>query len=227
MTLRKKRLPSSRPGQSSSFGGYAGIEDLPLYVSDTYGEDYQLTDSIFLDRVNDFPQSIFEKSANNCTLTSLTRVLLFMREDYYPTVPANAQAIYEVVRDVFLTYGYDPKKIRSIRSRLRYGPWNIDRMCRDVLRAYGCDKPVVNNHYFFKRSSILSELRKNRPVLLNISFGDYANHTVTVVGCRIYHKEGAADRLFLAVYDGWARRLRYLDWHVFGLTPASVTVFAS
>lgn len=227
MNRKKKRVRSARPGQNAMFTGYAGIEDLRQYVSSVYGAAYQTKESVFLERVNDFPQSTFEKSANNCTLTSLTRMLLFFREYYFPTVPANAQAIYKAARRVFIDYGYDPIKVQSLKNHLQYGPWNIDNMCRDVLRSFGYAKPVVKNHYFAKKSYIVNEIRKRKPVLLNISFGDYGNHTISVVGIEVFQKDGSADRLFLAVYDGWTRRLRYLDWSEFGLTPASVTVFAS
>lgn len=221
-----KRAPSARPGQNLSFSGYAGIEDLPLYIRTLYGDNYRLKDKQFLTSVNDFPQSIFEKAANNCTLTSLTRLLLFFRETHFPLVPANAQAVYRAARDVFSKYGYHPVKVHSLRNRIRYGPWNIANMSRDVLKVFGYMEPIVKNHYIMKRRYIIDEIRKGKPVMLNIAFGDYSNHTVSVVGYDLYEKEGSMDRFFVAVYDGWSRRLRYIDWSVFALTPASVTVFS-
>ncbi len=58
---------------------------------------------------------------------------------------------------------------------------------------------------------MVRNLRQNRPFLLNIAWGDYAKHTVTIIGYEVHESQAGCHR-FLVTADSWADGIRYIDY---------------
>ena len=81
-----------------------------------------------------------------------------------------------------------------------------------------------SNTYTWTYSTYTTEVTNNRPALINITFGYYADHSVTLVGYRTYTKSLSTDKGFLKVYDGWTTANRYIDYASYNIsTTASIT----
>jgi hypothetical protein len=77
--------------------------------------------------------------------------------------------------------------------------------------------------YFLKWEIIMEQVGLGHPLLMNIAFGDYKGHTVTVTGYAAYARKGDPTKRFVQVYDGWGMSIRYIDWKKLGVIPASIT----
>ena len=73
---------------------------------------------------------------------------------------------------------------------------------------------------------IKNEIDKKRPMLLNIAFGDYPGHTVTVVGYKTYeNSETNVEKKYIKIYDNWSDQYRYIDWDLLKrYSPMSVVL---
>lgn len=210
-------------GQHKNFNGYGGIEDLARYVNSEYGSGRTESSAATIAEVESFIQAEFEKDSNNCVLTSITRVMKYYNCIGYKKIPSDVFEIYKTVQNIGIKYGYDPKKTEIIRDLFVYTPWSIDNMVKDAWKAFGYMNGDGCNGYFDKFKIIKNNIDDSAPLLLNIAFGDYKNHTVSVIGYKVYSKEGEKDKVFIQIYDGWSSTERYIDWTKMGSSPASVT----
>jgi hypothetical protein len=210
-------------GQDVNFSGYGGIEDLAAYLSIEYGPGWSVLSSMTIPDIDPFTQDILEPGAPNCTLVSITRVMKYHREHGFQKIASELDDIYEVVRDVGVSHGYDPGKSGILRDLFVYTPFEIDNMVHETWKRFQYLGGYGRNAYFLKWKTIMKQLGLGHPLLMNIAFGDYKGHTVTVTGYAAYVRKGSFAKRFVQVFDGWSSSIRYLDWKKLGLIPASIT----
>lgn len=210
-------------GQNNKFKGYGGIEDTEKYINAYYGQEWIESRTVSVSEVENFAQSRLEKGANNCTLTSITRILKYYSDKGYKNIPSNIKDVYGVIRELGVKHGFDPKKTGLLRDLFIYTPWEIDNMVEESWKEFGYTEGYGNNSYFLKLRTIKKNIDNSNPLLLNITFGDYSGHTVSVVGYKIFTKAGQKDLNFIQIFDGWSETVRYIDWKRLGMIPASVT----
>ena len=210
-------------GQDSKFSGYGGIEDTTKYIDAKYGFGWIESLASSIPGIARFKQSELEGNSNNCTLASITRIMKYYSDRGYPQIPSDIIEIYKKVREIGIEHGYDPKKVGLLRDLFVYTPWDIDNIVRDTWKAFGYFNGGSNNSYLGKLGTIESNIDNSCPLLLNITYGDYKGHTVSVIGYKVFSKECEKNITFVQIYDGWSDAVRYIDWKMFGMTPASVT----
>ncbi len=210
-------------GQHNSFKGYGGIEEPARYINREYGLGWNETDTATISEVESFTQILFENDSNNCVLASITRVMKYYNIIGYSNIPTDVIEIYKTVKNIGVKYGYDPIKTGVIRDLFVYTPWVIDDMVKDTWKAFNYIKGDGCNDYFSKLKIIKKSIDKFNPLLLNMAFGDYKNHTVSVIGYKVYSKKDKRDNTLVQIYDGWSNTVRYIDWTKLGNTPASIT----
>lgn len=213
----------SQTGQNEAFKGYGGIEDPVKYINAEYGPGWSLSKSSSVYGLEDFTLDVLEAKANNCTLGAITRIMKHYSEKGYTLIPNNINEIYKTVRQIGVRHGYDPFETSLFRDLFVYTPWDIDNIVRDVWLAFGYPHVLSWNAYFDKLACLIRNTDNQLPSLLNITFGDYPGHTVTVFGYRLFSKAHEFDKPFVEIYDGWSSSTRFIDWNRFGLTPANVT----
>ncbi|HQC35881.1 MAG TPA: hypothetical protein PL035_02220 [Bacillota bacterium] len=101
-------------------------------------------------------------------------------------------------------------------------PFYIDNAARRALKNYGSDWSA-KNRYFSPLRFGMEEIPEGRPLIINIAFGYYARHSLTVVGYRRYKNSSGRVYNFFEVKDGWEPNLpRYV--FVPSLMIAGVTI---
>jgi hypothetical protein len=210
-------------GQDEYFSGYGGIEDLEAYLSFEYGPGWSVLSSLGIPDIDSFTQDLLEPGVPNCTLVSITRVMKYYREHGCLQIPSNLDAIYGVVREVGVKHGYDPGKSGILRDLFVYTPFGIDNIVRETWKRFQYPGGDGRNMYFLKWEIIMEQVGLGHPLLMNIAFGDYKGHTVTVTGYAAYARKGDPTKWFVQVYDGWGMSIRYIDWKKLGVIPASIT----
>lgn len=212
-------------GQMNGFSGYGGIVDTTMYVNATFGSGWIEAETVSITGIAGFAQQELEEYANNCTLASITRIMKYYSDRGYANIPSDIKEIYTEVRKIGVAHGYDPKKNSILRDLFVYTPWDIDNMVRDTWRAFGYTNGDGRNSYFLKLNTLKSNINNSNPLLLNITYGDYKGHTVSVIGYKVFSKEGEKDITLVQIFDGWSETVRYIDWKKLGIIPASVTIF--
>lgn len=186
--------------------GYAGIVEPNLYVNDRYHGRWTLKQTTRIDGVPTLLQREFEHSKNNCTLTSITAIFRFYRDQGYDNIPKDVNQIQQDVRDIAVAHhfkdeiGTPPTRIATIITRL----W----------QRYGYDGHG-SSRYLWKWSTFEREINAGRPFILNMANGLYKNHSVTGVGYLIFEKQGFPDVVLLQVLDNRVKALRYIDFNEF------------
>lgn len=215
--FQEENAGKSYKGQSGS--GYGGIDDCKKYLQDRYGGTITKTSSKSLSMAN-FKQSDLEADASNCTLAAITRILYFYRNKY-TKIDNDYTKIYKKVKKVAKKYGYTKKKGTAFTK--------INNIVDDVVHDYGYKKSKCSGIYVWTfDNQVKAEIDNNRPVIMNIARGYYANHTVTVCG---YAKYTCTKKVLgittkktynmIEVYDGWSNSKRYIDYSAFAYDLAS------
>ena len=215
--------PKKHLGQISSFCGYGGIENPELYLKSLTGDSYNRISDITIPGLPDFRQDFFEAHVNNCVLVSITRVLIFARNHGFEQIPDNPFIVYERVREIAMKHGYHPTKAGFVRDLFVYTPWAVDNIMKESFFAFGYSHFKGKSYYFLKKRQMLLQLDKGLPILLNIAWGDYTSHTVTVAGYTLFVDPAGTERLMLKICDGWSQDIRYIDWKGLSKVFHSVT----
>lgn len=141
-------------------------------------------------------QNEFSEERNNCSLVCITRIL-----EYH--LGWNRKDIYEDVKHFALQFGFRPD----------YGtfPTKIDNIAKAFYEKYRlkgtCRGIYMGNFY----RPLQSEIDCNRPLMMNIGWGYYRDHSLTVSGYQIYEWKGMKIKM-IEVVDGWSCDSRYLDY---------------
>jgi hypothetical protein len=198
-------------GSSSYSGqvdGYAVDSGVYNYVNARYGTGYSLqTSKVVSSAGSALLMSSFTNNSNHCVITALTYVFDYHRRNNGKTaIPSNIQTLFNDIKTVATANGYTPTGGTP--------PTKIDNIIKDVWTKYGYSG-TGSSVYVFSESTFKTEIDNNRPALLNISFGYYGNHTVTMIGYLVYSKStflGSTERFFMRVNDGWTTSVRYIDY---------------
>ena len=145
--------------------------------------------------------------ANDCTLTSITCVIKWMR----PSL--NINDIYNKVEQTARRYGY--KGNRGTPSLV------IKSLYQNIINAFNLKKKVHSRYlkdigYGF--NYIKKEIDEFQPVVLNLwkdGRDFYKNHTVLIIG----YLE-IAEKRFLAIYDNWYHGVSYIDYDKLSLVSS-------
>jgi len=193
---KKKKLP------------YGGIKNINLYLEKKYKGKPVMVDrgkTLIINRQS--MQEITGRKANNCTLVAISRILMYYRIRMRKTgIDRNIGDIYRKVEAIGAEYGYTDAK--------GVVPIFVDDIVEEAFEMYGC-KAKCKGHYIWSfEKQVKREIAAGRPVIMNIARGFYKNHTVTVIGYRIYSVNGK-EYPILAVADGWNKGVHYIDYNAF------------
>lgn len=139
--------------------------------------------------------------ACDCTLTSITAIIKFLRPQY------DVQEIYNWVEKIAKAYGY----------RGNYGTHNlvIRTVYKKSLQGFGINEYKPFSYYLkglcYDYNLIKHEIDNNRPVLLNLwkdGRDFYKNHSVLIVGYYYFNDS----KRYLMIQDNWYRTVSYIDY---------------
>ena len=207
-------------GQISGQSGYGGIYDTSVYVNDKYGSGWTASSWGTLEpNVPNFLMNDLEYGANNCTLTGITRLFAYQRDNNgYTTIPDNA-TLYGDIKAIAEGYGYSSDGGTS--------PTKINNIINDVFEKYGIFGKG-NSTYVWDFNTVKKEIDAGRPLLFNIAFGYYGDHTVVVIGYSVFTKNTGIFQKkarFFKVYDGWTKSNRYIDYDLINVGSFSTAEF--
>ena len=193
---------------------YEAIDFLKNYIDSNYNGAVLLEEkSLILDN---FIQNDFFLSDKNCSLVAMTRIIKYYCEPFN-NIPYNSKDIYKEIYNIALHYGFN----------LRTGtpPTKIDYILSDYFEKIGIE--IKSKDYYLPNfyKPIKKELDNNRPLIMNIAFGEYNNHSITITGYKIY-KYKHMNIKFLEVYDGWKRTHSYIDYNVFAHNLFSINYYS-
>ncbi|MCR5736805.1 MAG: hypothetical protein K6G64_04055 [Eubacterium sp.] len=201
---------------SRFFVNYGGIENSRKYISQHYGENTTLVARKVL-IMDDFSMRDLGEDANNCVLTGITRILSYYLNRSDEMV--DSEIIYDLVKENAVRKGY--------RRNKGLGFCRISSVMKRCAEIYGIASRKTRSVYCIRIfKTIMKQIDMQNPLLMNISFGYYRDHTVTIAGYEIYEKKGrfwGKKRYpIVLVYDGWKKTLMGIDYHKLRV-PVSVT----
>lgn len=186
------------------------IRDIEKYLR---GKSYTYCEPVRQKNLNvlTFPQSSLEKGVNNCSICSITRVVHYLADEAGNNVKT-PQQLYADILDFAYKNGYTKKRGTPF--------YKIKKVFNYALSSNGLGlKPVTRLSFGNVSRNIYKSIDTNRPLLINIAFGFYANHTVTGVGYEEWQvkdiKGVNRKKVFVKIVDGWNSGTCYIDWDVF------------
>ena len=179
---------------------YEVITNLEEYIDRTYpGAEVVEMKSL---KVPEFIQSDFGDGKNNCTLVSILRVFMYHR-DKFNILPESENALYDSIKEAADTYFFN-----VFRGTL---PVTISKIIKKSAEDYELDiktKGHYNGNFY---NPVKREIDQRRPLLMNIGFGKYKSHTVTICGYTTLKYRGMNINI-LEVYDNWSSYKRFIDY---------------
>jgi hypothetical protein len=209
----KGQIKQFRDGKPAE--NYAGIFDPYAYVNDVYYGGWTLSKKNILN-VPNFTQNSIEPNAGNCTIVSITRLFAFYRNTQGKSkIPANNAEVYNEIIKIAIKYGYDDVADARGNKPGNTNPFTINNIIDEAISLFGY-RGSGASHYIgnviYVDFDMMAEIDAGRPFLLSMFSGDYAGHTVTVIGYEQYYKFGVRSKVFLKVWDGWSTKPRYIDY---------------
>lgn len=184
----------------NSINNYEKISNIKNYIDKNYpGAEIVEMKSI---RLMDFLQSDFEDGKYNCTLVSILRVLM-NGIDRFETVPESKEALYQDIKKAASKYHFD-----EIKGTM---PLMISKIIKNVASEYGLDLKSKGHYLGNFYNPIKREIDKNRPLIMNIGFGEYGSHSVTISGYMTLKFKGMKIHI-LEIYDNWTKSKRFIDY---------------
>lgn len=196
--------------------GYAGIVDPEAYVNDRYHGSWTLKRTVRIQGVPVLLQREFEHGKNNCTLTSITAVFRFYRDQGFDHIPEDVNQIQQDVRDIAIANYFKDEKGTP--------PTRIATIVTKLWKRYGYEGHG-SSRYLWKWSTFERELIAGRPFILNMANGFYKNHSVTGVGYLLFEKPGFPDVVLLQVLDNRVKEVRYIDFNEFNFWGSITRVY--
>lgn len=138
----------------------------------------------------------------DCTLCSITAYIYNKTKDISPL------EIYSKVEKIATKYFYNGDIYGTI-------PFFNRKILSEALE----NQQKISQKYFkgigFSFVNIQTLINNNKPVILSINNdgrGFYKNHTIIIIGYKIYRMNDKKDFYMLAVYDNWSTAVRYIDY---------------
>lgn len=185
---------------------YAGITDPIAYVNDRYQPGWRLVEEERMLGVPALLQRAFENGRNSCTLTSITAIFSFYREQGYDAIPDDVVTLQRDVRAIALRHAFTDERGTP--------PIRIAAIIREVWRYYGYTGRG-SSRYVWTWRTFHREFKARSPFILNMANGYYKNHSVTGIGYLRFEKNGSPDVILLEVFDNRAASVRYIDFNAF------------
>ena len=194
--------------------GYGGIKNVTTYLKDRYGGTPTVSDSGKSLILNTSTMStVSGKSANNCSLVAISKVLYYWKTQQNKTgITGTINSIYNVVEDIAEDYGYNDTDGTF--------PTKINNILLDAFDHYGYDSTCNGIYIWSFDNEVRDEIDSNRPVIMNILRGYYGGHSVTVAGYSIY-KTNNTEYPIIKIVDGWEAGYRYIDYNAFAYDLAT------
>ncbi len=207
-------------GQITGECGYGGIYDTSAYVNDKYKNGWVSSNWGTLEpNVPKFLMKDLETDANNCVLTAITRVFAYYRDNYgKDSIPDDA-TLYSDIKAIAEGYGYS--------NETGTFPTKINNIINDTFKKYGYEGEG-KSIYVWDFNTVKTEIDAGRPLLFNIAFGYYGDHTVSVVGYSEFTRSNGwfrETKRFIKVYDGWTQSNRYIDYDLINIGSFSTAKF--
>ena len=205
--FKKRRKPSA-------------VIDLKKYVKDNYGDGFtECASGTVEPKVQKFLMKDMEGGACNCTLVAIARILAFYRDNEgKDQIPANTK-LYGDIKAIAAIFGYDFEKGTN--------PVKINNIINYMLTKYGYGGKGKST-YIWNFNTVKRQIDKGAPLILNIAFGYYKNHTVSVVGYNEFSKGAGIfkkKKRFIKVYDGWTDVNSYIDYERMNIASFSQVKF--
>lgn len=201
-------------GTDDNAYGYGGIQNISTYLKNRYGGTPSVSDSGKSLSINTMTMStVSGKSANNCSLVAISKVLYYYKLYQKKTgIDASIYDIYDVVEDIATGYGYNDTDGTF--------PTKINNIMHDAFEHYGYSS-VCNGVYVWSfNNEVKNEISAERPVVMNILRGYYGNHSITVAGYSVW-KTNNTEYPMIKVVDGWKSGYRYVDYNAFAYDLAT------
>lgn len=188
--------------------GYVIADSVDTYLAERYGgmwsqhHQASVTPPFITLLINDL-----HHGRGGCSLTALTSVFAWMRDRFgLFNLPESTNDLFEKISLTAAGHGYKSENGRTNPLRIA----NIIRRIWNVFTYSG------HGHSWIMASPRKATrlIDSDLPCLLNIAFGHYKFHTVTVTGYEQWRQKNACrqrQRLLLNIYDGWTKKARYLD----------------
>lgn len=172
------------------------ISNLDRYIEKKYPGAFLIERAEL--EVPDFLQRDFESGSNNCSIASIVRIINYYFKDI------NKEEVYKDVMKIARRTGYFD------------GIGTIPMFIAHIANTYFKKKGIngksrgiyLGNFY----SHIKDEINNLRPVMMNLGYGFYKNHSLVVFGYSIYYYKRMKIKI-LHVYDGWHRSKSYIDYN--------------
>lgn len=204
---------------------YGKITDIEKYLEENYpGEDFSLSETSSLTRNINY-HIAGRKNKSDCTIVAISTIMELHSKFGYFREQMDYDEIYGLVLKSAGSIGAYPIPVRGGTF-----PFLADNIIRKFFKIVGAENYRTRNIYSFswnksekKKRIMVTEILNRRPFVLNISFGDYKNHSVTGIGYSIYKSSKGKEVFFLELADGWSRIPKYIDMNRFSII-ASMTV---
>lgn len=200
-----RHLAKQRP----SYLAGSSLTACKAYLASRYGGNWQMTETATLPgSFEALLMDDYRPGIGCCTLTALTAI--FHYHQLRAAGKATAEdplALFSQIESQAVQHGYS-------LTRGRVNPLRMDGLVRSIWRSQG-HIGVTKSVYWPSQKLIIRELQAGRPMLLNIAFGPYHRHTVTLTGFETWQttdRPRPQNRLLLQVADGWSREYRWIDY---------------
>lgn len=185
----------------NKFNSYEVIYHLYSYVNKNYPQAVLMEEKSL--NLPNFLQDEFKIPNKNCSLVSTTRLISYYNEFINEM---DEQEIFNQIYTIGRSYGFS-ELIGTL-------PIKIDDIMRDFFTYHNIKVKAQGKYFSNFYNAVKKEIDANRPLLMNIAFGKYHNHTVTVTGYKIFKFKGMRIK-FIEILDGWRRNKTYIDYNIF------------
>lgn len=196
------------------------ICDLYKYVSEKYGKGWTESACGSVEgKVETFLLRDLEYGKQNCTLAAITRLFAFHRDNSGKKDIPESNKLYGDIKEIAKVFGYSGDKGTN--------PTKINNIINYLLLKYGYAGKGFST-YIWDFKTVKREIDKGKPLILNIAFGYYRDHSVSVVGYSEFTKgKGVFKRTkkFIKVYDGWTNLNRFVDYSRINIASFSAVKF--
>ena len=208
-TENENNLENHYNGQDLNAWGYGGIYDCELYLQDRYGvQILTSTGESINDNEKYTLRDLSSTDNNNCTIGAVTRLIAHEGRINIPGFSLSPYVVYPIVKERAIQYGYTPEK-GTFPTKINN---IIEKSAEDVGRYDVRSKGVYIWNF---DSEVVQQINEKKMVVMNITRGYYQNHSVAVVGYKIYTAEvgnSIKEYPMIEIYDGWVEEVRYIDY---------------
>lgn len=208
-----------KPGKCGQrHGSYlAGVSeaDQRAYLTSRYGSEWHPVSGTSLPSpFTALLMDDFRPGIGCCTLTALTAIFAYFQQTQAGQDDPPQKATQGSHTDLFARVEKQAVRHGYSLTRGRVNPLRIAGLIRSIWHSLGLPG-TAHSRYWLNKRLILRELDAGRPALLNIAFGPYRRHTVTLFGYACWqetNRDQPRTRLLLQVADGWNREPRWIDY---------------